>query len=179
MSVAEFAALPKSLTVREVTVRVNSPGGRVHRLVLVTTLLDKKRYSAALIARMYEARWRAEVNIGHLKITLGMDVLKSHTVAGVTKEIHAFAIIYNLVRKVMRTAASRQKVDIDRISFVDALRWLRQAAPGDPLTDLVVNPRRPDRHEPRVRKRRPKQFPVMQRTRAELKKQLLSTAKEA
>lgn len=179
MSTAEFAALPVELIVREVTVRVNSPGGRVHHLVLVTTLLDKKRYPAEMTARMYETRWRAEVNIRHLKITLGMEVLKSQTVDGVIKEIHAFTIIYNLVRRVMHAAGRRQQVAIDRISFVDALRWLRQADPDEPLIDLVVHPLRPDRHEPRVRKRRPKQLHFMKQPRAVLKKLLLSKPNEA
>ena len=37
---------------------------------------------------------------------------------------------------------------------------------------MVVNPERPERVEPRVRKRRPKQFPVMKRPRAVLRKAL-------
>jgi hypothetical protein len=53
-------------------------------------------------------------------------VLRSQTGAGVTKELHAFVIIYNLVRRVMCTAARAQKVTPQRISFLDALRWLRQ-----------------------------------------------------
>jgi hypothetical protein len=36
----------------------------------------------------------------------------------------------------------------------------------------MVNPARPGRYEPRVRKRRPKQYPVMKRPRAELRKEL-------
>ena len=40
------------------------------------------------------------------------------------------------------------------------------------MPELVVNPRRPGRYEPRVRKRRPKQYPVMKRPRAELRKLL-------
>ena len=61
----------------------------------------------------------------------------------------------------------------DRISFIDAWRWLQEAEPTTDLPDLVVNPERPDRYEPRVRKRRPKQYPVMKRPRAELRKVVL------
>ena len=43
----------------------------------------------------------------------------------------------------------RQKVPADRISFVDAWRWLQQAQPGEALPDLIVNPQRPGRYEPR------------------------------
>ncbi len=73
----------------------------------------------------------------------------------------------------MVEAARRQGVDVERVSFVDALRWLAEARPGETLPKLVVNPDRPDRVEPRVRKRRPKQYPVMKKPRAELRNHLL------
>ena len=73
-------------------------------------------------------------------------------------------------------AAKRQGVPPERISFVDALRWLATAQPGDELPDLVVLPSRSGRVEPRVRKRRPKVFPLMQQPRAELRKALLEQA---
>jgi len=73
-----------------------------------------------------------------------------------------------LTRLVMLEASHRQGVPPERISFIDALRWLATAAVGDPLPSLVVNPHRPNRIEPRVRKRRPKQYPLMTRPRREL-----------
>jgi len=79
-----------------------------------------------------------------------------------------FAIVYNLVRLVMLEAAQRQGVMPDRISFVDALRWLVAAGTGLPLRRIRVLPLRPDRHEQRVRKRRPKNYPLMTKPRAEL-----------
>ena len=101
-----------------------------------------------------------------------MDVLKCKTVDGVLRELQVFALIYNMVRQVMLEAAVRQKVDVRRISFIDAWRWLQSAKPGDPLPKLVVNPYRPNRLEPRVRKRRPKQYPLMTKPRRQLKKEL-------
>ena len=91
---------------------------------------------------------------------------------GVLKELIVFALIYNLVRLVMAQAARRQQVAIDRISFVDAARWLAAAHDEESLPWLVMNPYRPYRYEPRVRKRRPKQYPVMQNTRQALRKVL-------
>jgi len=44
---------------------------------------------------------------------------------------------------------------------------------------LIVNPHRPNRYEPRVRKRRPKQYPLMQRTRQALRKSLANNADTA
>ncbi len=172
MADADYAGLPDRLTVREVRVRITTPGCRVRALTLVTTLLDRRRYPAAALARLYERRWRAEVDLRHLKQTLGLDVLRSKTVPSVVKEMLAFAVVYNLVRRVMRAASARQGVPAGRISFVDALRWLRRARPGEAAPALVVNPERPGRFEPRVRKRRPKQYPVMKRPRHALKEEL-------
>ena len=72
----------------------------------------------------------------------------------------------------MCEAAGCQGVMADRISFVDALRWLRGAEEGEEMPELVVNPWRPGRNEPRVRKRRPKQHPLMKKPRSELRKLL-------
>jgi hypothetical protein len=114
-----------------------------------------------------------EVNLRHLKQTLHLDVLRCKTVDGVHKELCMIALTYNLVRLVMCSAAGRQQVDPDRVSFVDALRWLRHARPDEPLADLIVRPIR-RRVEPRARKRRPKEYPLMQRPRAELRKAMLA-----
>jgi hypothetical protein len=69
-------------------------------------------------------------------------------------------------------AARRQQVPLERISFIDALRWLRDAGADTILTDLVVNPSRPDRLEPRVLKRRKKEYTLMTKPRATLRKAL-------
>ena len=80
---------------------------------------------------------------------------------------------------VMGEAARRQGEEVERISFVDALRWLAEARPGSALPKLVVNPDRPGRYEPRVRKRRPKQYPLMRKPRSVLRKGLLAIGFEA
>ena len=83
-----------------------------------------------------------------------------------------FAITYNLVRLVMLEASRRQEVPLDRISFIDALRWLRDANADTILSDLVVNPSRPNRVEPRVLKRRMKEYNLMTKPRHKLRKAL-------
>lgn len=172
MTPEEFAQLPEEMLVREIKVRIRNPGCRVREVILVTTLLDPKRYPAAEIAALYRSRWQVEVNLRDLKITLGMDVLKGHKVATVTKEALVFSLVYNLVRVVMLKAATRQRVRPNRISFIDALRWLQPPKPDAPLPELVVNPARPGRIEPRCIKRRPKQYARMTRPRHELRNRL-------
>jgi hypothetical protein len=175
----EFATLPDALTVREVKVTIKVPGCRVRSLVLVTTLLDRDRYPAKDLAKLYEQRWQVEGHLRSLKISLGMDVLKSQTVEGVKKEVLLFAVAYNLVRKTMQTAADQQHVPAERISFTDALRWLLHARPGEAVPLLLIVPHRPGRWQPRVRKRRPKQYRLMTKPRGVLRKQLKSCEKIA
>jgi hypothetical protein len=172
LSAAAYAALPESYLVRELRYRIEVPGFRTREVTLVTTLLDAVVYPAEALAELYMTRWRVEEYLKSLKITMKMDVLKCTTVAGIHKELTMYAIAYNLVRLTMWEAGERQEVAADRISFIDALRWLRGAEEGEEMPGLVVNPVRPGRYEPRVRKRRPKQYPVMKKPRGELRKEL-------
>ena len=140
----------------------------------MTTLLDAEVYPASELAKAYGLRWQIEVNLKHLKTTMGLDVLSCKTYEGVLKELIVFSLVYNLVRVVMLEASRRQGVEPDRISFVDALRWLTTARPGDPLPALVVHPKRPNRIHARVIKRRPKNYPWMSQSRAEFRKRILA-----
>jgi hypothetical protein len=56
---------------------------------------------------------------------------------------------------------------------LDALRWFSAPSTGIPLGGLIVNPIRPHRVEPRVKKRRPKSFPLMIKPRQALRQQLV------
>lgn len=93
-------------------------------------------------------------------------MLRSTSVAGIRKEIQMLAIAHNLVRLVMLEAAGRQRLPVEPISFIDALRWLVQAGSGPALNQLIVRPHRPGRSEPRAVKRRPKQYSLLQQPRA-------------
>ncbi len=70
-----------------------------------------------------------------------------------------------------RVGTASRVGDPDRIGLVDTVRWLIGIEEGD-LTDLIVNPSRRGRVEPRVVKRRPKQYSRMTKPRAELHKSL-------
>jgi hypothetical protein len=120
--------------------------------------------------------YNIETSLAHLKTTMRMEVLHCQTVPGVLKELTVFAMVYNLVRMVMWHSAIVQRIAVERISFLDALRWLGALSTGMPLGGLLVNPVRPDRAEPRVKKRRPKPFPLMLKPRQELRQQLLQHA---
>ncbi len=171
-----LAALPDSLGLREVRYDLSTPGFRTRQITLVTTRLDPAVYSVADLAELYRRRWQVETALAQLKTTMQMDVLHCKTVPGVLKELTVFAIVYNLVRLVMWPSATLQHTAVERISFLDALRWLSAPSTGMPLGALIVNPARPPRVEPRVKKRRPKPFPLMITPRQELRQQLIQPA---
>lgn len=172
MSRRGWKALPAELVLRQVNLRTRRPGFRDQWLRVVTTLTDPAAYPAGEVAALYGRRWQVEVYFRDLKRTLGMHRLRSRTAAGVRKEIAAFVLLYNLVRRVMGRAAAAQGAEPDRVSFTDAARWLLWSAAGDPLPRLVVNPRRVRPAEPRVLKHGRHKYPLMNRPREALRDQL-------
>jgi hypothetical protein len=165
--------------VREVRYWLPHDGRRTECVTIVTTLLDARLYPKQEIARLYGLRWSIETHFGELKTTLKMRRLKSQTVEGVQKELAVYCLVYSLVHAVMVEAAARQGVTPDRISFLDAVRWLLSADPGEPMPELVVNPSRPGRHEPRVIKDRHDKYKIMTRPRWQLRKALKTRGKAA
>jgi hypothetical protein len=109
MDAAAFAALPETITVRELRYRTGVRGLRVREITLVTTLLDPTAYPADELAELYHQRWAVETNLAHLKTTMKMDVLRCQSLAGVHRELMMFALVYNLVRLIMMEAARRQQ----------------------------------------------------------------------
>jgi Transposase DDE domain len=182
--------LPSTFIVREVSFQVTQAGFRTKSVTLVTTLLDAKSYPAWALAELYLSRWRMELWLRDIKITMDMDMLRTKTPARVRAELAMFLVGYNLIRTVMFDAAKVSEVRLEQLSFKSALMrfglwcaglrgsirirvWLLgyQAMLSDLARDL--NPDRPGRYEPRVVKRRPKPFPRMQRPRQVLREQLV------
>ena len=189
---ATYDALPESLTVRETRARVEQAGFRTRALVVVTTLLDAREFAADDLADLYRARWNAELDLRSLKRTLQMDVLRCKTPDLVRKEVWAHVLAYNLIRAVMAQAAATHGVAPRSVSFKGAVQTLLAfqpvlAALGEPdpgrcrqvyrrVLDAVAAHRagdRPDRFEPRLRKRRPKHYAFLRQPRAEVKRRML------
>ena len=187
MDLATFQALPKQRQVREVRFCLYRQGQRTQDVVLVTTLLDARTYPKAKLAELYGLRWQAEVNLDHIKTTLGMETLKAQSPEMVRKELYAHLIAYNLLRHLMEKAASDYSVPPERLSLqgarqsfnhyrpLMALLRTKQIAWQRQLLKMVAHDivlARPERHEPRVKKQRPKSFPRMMKPRAVLKRKL-------
>ena len=168
MSAEQYARYPEQLRMREVEVN-----GRI----LVTTLLDSKIASAKALDSLYAMRWNIEVDFRTIKATLQMDVLRCKTQAMIEKEIAVYLLAYNFVRWTMAVAATLADVLPRVLSFTGAKRLLgafadqlRHAAGkrislmmGIVLANIATLklPYRPERIEPRAKKRRPKPLPLL------------------
>jgi hypothetical protein len=184
MSRARYKELPDSLTLREVRVHVEQKGFRTRELVVVTTLLDPEKYPAGEIAKLYRRRWQAELNLRSLKIILQLDHLRCKAPHRVRNEFYMHLVAYNLIRKVMAIAASKAEVEPWTISFKGALQTMDNLLPllhtsvtiDDWCNTLLqaiashVVGNRPDRFEPRLKKRRPKQYKHLREPREHYKR---------
>jgi hypothetical protein len=187
-----YDALPESLTVRECRVRVAQPGFRVRCFVIATTLLDAEEYTRDDLAQIYRARWNCELDWRSIKDVLQMDVLRCQTPELVRKEIWTHVLAYNLIRTVMAQAASRNGTSPRSISFKATLQVLEafgpviasQADRGPRHRELLYEEvlraiarhrvaDRPDRFEPRMAKREPKNYDRLTKPRKEIKLDML------
>ena len=189
MSSQDFATLPTQFQVREVQLLIRQPGFRPSTMILVTTLVDPKRYPKAKLAQLYQLRWQAtKVNFKHLKTTLQMEMIAAKTPDMVQKDILVHLLAYNLLRTLIWQAAFRAQVSPLRLSLQGTRQQFNHFRPllaaatlnhrrhlytalCQQVTQLLV-PLRPNRKEPRVVKRRPKPFPKMQQPRSVLRAKL-------
>lgn len=182
----EFSRLPRKLKLREIRIRVDAPGWRVKTLVVTTTLLDHIRYTKSDLEILYRQRWHGEVDLRSLKSTLQMDVLRCKTPEMVQKEIWIHLLANNLLRSAMSATAVRHDMTPRQLSLrgtqqmVNALAFLLTTSPlenldalCDSLFDAIAQHpvgNRPNRYEPRKRKRAAKPYPRLKRSRAEERK---------
>ena len=168
MSAEEYAGYSEFITMREV---------KVNGRILVTTLLDPAIASVHALGALYKMRWNIEVDFRTIKATLEMDVLRCKSQAMVDKEIAVYFLAYNLVRWAMAKAALLADILPRVLSFAGAKRVLAaftdqlRRTSGDQIRTLIETvsasiatlrlPYRPDRIEPRAKKRRPKNLPLL------------------
>jgi hypothetical protein len=187
MSKEEFKSLPESLRLRLVHICIDIPGFRTKEIFLVTTLLDPVAYPLVKLAELYRARWQCELNLRDLKTSMQMEIVNGKTPEMVRKEIYAHILAYNLVRSLMWNAATSYKLPPLRLSLKGAIQHLTVFAPlistaSSPVAQSLslcllralvdTLPNRPNRIEPRRKKRRPKSYGWLQQPRDELKDKL-------
>jgi hypothetical protein len=179
----QWEAMPEKMVVREITVSVGINGFRTRKITIATTLTDPVAYPAPAFADLYLKRWRVELYLKDIKITMGMDILRCKTPEMVAKELWMRVIAYNLIRAVMRESAISHGDPQARLSFKGALATIRQWTPAlsgaglddsrrqvlyGVMLDYIARdlvPLRPNRTEPRARKRRPKGYQLLNKPR--------------
>jgi Transposase DDE domain len=179
----QLKTLPDTIQLRLVRYRIEIPGCRCQEVILVTTLLDAHRFSAAQLAELYFRRWGVELHFRQIKIFLGMDVLRCLSPAMVRKELLMHLVAYNLIRALMQRASLIYHVPLGRLSFKGTLDSLHHFADAlhatrakptrqrhlfDALLITIAAdrvPLRPNRSEPRAKKRRPKNYHLLTKPR--------------
>jgi hypothetical protein len=181
MSQEDFAELPHQVRVREVHLLIRQKGFRPKEIIVVTTLVNAKVYTKAKLAQLYQWRWQVEVDLRHVKTTLGMEMLRGKTPDMVRKEIYVHLMAYNLLRTVMWQAGKKAGVCPVRISLQGTRqhlghfcpefykagakkRWQLYSTLLTVVTDKLL-PERPYRYEPRLKKQRPKPYGWLQQPR--------------
>lgn len=155
---------------------VRAGHAEVHRLV--TTLMDEVKYPAVELVELYHQRWEIEVSNDEVKThqlaASRPTGLRSLTPAGIVQELYGLLLAYNAVRLLMHKAAQTRHRDPRRISFINAVRIIRdatqiieQAAPDqrprliaamlDQIAQHVLPPRA-NRVNPRVVKHKMSHF---------------------
>jgi hypothetical protein len=126
----QFSGLPDHLRLRELSVRIQ---GKWYRYF--TSLLDPVQYPAIDLVRLYCLRWEEEIALDEIKThecaatTVNRPVIfRSLRSRRVLQEAYALVIAYNMVRTLMTQAARKRDSDALRISFVDSLERIREAA---------------------------------------------------
>jgi hypothetical protein len=188
MDEATYERLPDALEVRQVRLRVVEAGFRTKSIVVATTLLEADGASRQELTDLYRMRWQAELDLRSLKETLHLGILRGKTPDMVRKEVWSHLLAYNLIRTVMAQAAQEHQLLPWELSFKGAVQTLLAFAPHAALArwadlpDLARRIRaalaqhrvgdRPDRYEPRARKRRYDNYQHLRIPRAEAKARL-------
>jgi hypothetical protein len=190
MSPEMYEKIPPTLTLRELRFDVTEPG-RTQTITVITTLIDPVAYPPRDIADLYGYRWNVELDIRSIKQMLGLDHVRCKSPDMVRRELWVTILAYNLIRKVIATAAAMHDRQPRQIGFTGACQsilssWMllstgavrdQRSLWTSTLEHIAANEvaNRPGRIEPRVLKRRRHRYPLMRRPRHELRKRLAIT----
>ena len=185
MSPEEYAAMPETLTLRLVEVRVAEKGFRVKHLWVLTTLLDTDLDSSESLAMLYRSRWNVELDLNTIKTMMDLETLRAKSPHTMRLELLVGLLAYNLVRLAMLNSATLSGKSPRGVSFTAALsivaaNWMWVFTMEDAMLQEFVYHHmkelakhraghRPGRVEPRVLKRRNNAYPTMKQPRKKLR----------
>ncbi len=132
---AKDPPLPAAMRAR--AVRYQRPGEEPQ--TLLTSLTDRRQYPAGEVELLYHERWELELGYGEAKTDMlqGLECIRCKSPELVKQELWGIFLTYNLVRLEMDRVARELKLEPTKISFVAALRlirdewmWSNLASPG-------------------------------------------------
>ena len=181
----QWSELPETMKVRLIKLSYQGRGGRKATLILVTTLLDHRKFNGIELADLYARRWDIELKLRDLKTTMNMEFFAIKSPGMAHKTLLMSMIANNLIRHMMQSAARKAGKPVWQMSFKGTLDLVsssqesfRQYAgkPTKRRTEIgrlleiaatkLIN-LRPFRNEPRAVKRRPKNHPLLNAPRHE------------
>jgi hypothetical protein len=178
MSDEQYETIPEKLELRELRFQIKEPGRRTKMMTVITTLTDPQAYTTEDIAKLYGFRWNVELDILQIKQTLNLDHLRCKSPEMVSRELWVTLLAYNLIRKLIATAAAVHDKQPRCLGFTLACQtvlasWMlfstgscsdAAAMQAHLLASIAANKvaNRPGRIEPRVLKRRRHRYPLMQ-----------------
>ena len=187
-----YRSLPDFITIREARIRVEQRGFRSRTIIVVTTLLDPTLTTKEDLASLYRQRWNNELDLRSIKSTMQMYDLRCKSPALVRKEIWTHVLAHNLIRTIMAQAATKHDIAPRTISFKGTIQTLEAFQPAiemkgsrdsqfrkelyEHLLTCIASHRvanRPDRFEPRKRKRRFKLYDFLNKPRKDAKLEIL------
>jgi len=187
----ENPSLPAHVLVRIIKVKAKVRGKR-KAFWLVSSLLDAKKYPAQEIKDLYRKRWVVETLIEEQKVWLGSDILRSKTAEGISKELYARIVAGNLIHWLVLKACDKHKLEPKRISVSAATRLISHYSirmsdeSSDRLNELYeelldkialsVIPSRPNRLEPRLKKRDQKHYSALRTSRLQWRRENIANA---
>ncbi len=127
----------KGIVVRVIRYKLDDPQrvGHQEEHVLMTNLLDEKRYPAVEFICLYHERWEHELVYDEQKThqdprrATKPAHLRSETPEGVIQELYALSLGHFVVRALMFEAARQVDLDPDRLSFTGCFQILQCRLP--------------------------------------------------
>ena len=175
----EWALLPESLEVRIIRYKYQTREGKTAWMYIATSLLNKEKYTYEELCGLYHERWVVEVKFRDIKTMLHMEFIRAKTPELAEKTLLLLKLCYNMIYSLIQQASHEHLVNKNQISFMGTIDQIlshstcykghhnhahKRAVLHERLLDKIANERlliRTDRHEPRARKRRPKNYQLM------------------
>ncbi len=185
-----YAQIPEQLELREIRYNIVVPGRRTKTIDVITTLTDAAETTKEDIAELYGFRWNSELDIRSIKESLNLGHVRCKSPEMVRRELWTTLLGYNLIRTTAASAALVHQKQPRQISFTStcqyvlaswmlmSCRLIDRAKLDDYCRKLLQQiaecevANRPGRLEPRLVKRRPKPYKLMQKPRDELRREL-------